>query len=109
MGYTQRAGSSETETPAGRAANSRRRRPKLRNGYARDRRQFREVLLNALSEAGTVVLCSQGDAIPALLHDLRCVPRSSPAKTRKGGAWVIGFAGGKAASADYYRTPFAPK
>jgi len=79
------------------------------NGYARDRRQFREVLLNALSEAGTVVLCSQGDAIPALLHDLRCVPRSSPAKTRKGGAWVIGFAGGKAASADYYRTPFAPK
>ena len=79
------------------------------HGYAADSKRALGTLRSLLAESGTIVLCSQGDAIPGMLHDLRCVPRSRPAKTRKGGAWVIGFVGGNAVTSDYYRTPFSPR
>jgi 8-oxo-(d)GTP phosphatase len=78
-------------------------------GYGADSKRSLASLYSMLTESQVIVLCSQGDAIPAMLHDLRCVPRSRPAKTRKGGAWVIGFAGGRAVKADYYRTPLSPR
>jgi 8-oxo-dGTP pyrophosphatase MutT (NUDIX family)/phosphohistidine phosphatase SixA len=78
-------------------------------GYAKDPKRALEVLHGLLSHSPALVLCSQGDAIPAMLHDLRVVPRSRPAKTRKGGVWVIGFAGRRAVRSDYYRTPLSPR
>jgi 8-oxo-dGTP pyrophosphatase MutT (NUDIX family)/phosphohistidine phosphatase SixA len=78
-------------------------------GYARDPKRSLNAVHTMLAQARTVVLCSQGDAIPALLHDLRCVSRSTPARTRKGGAWVIGFVGSRAVTAEYYRTPLSPR
>jgi 8-oxo-dGTP diphosphatase len=78
-------------------------------GYKKDPKRALEVVYGLLADAPSVVLSSQGDAIPAMLHDLRCVPRARPAKTRKGGVWVIGFAGRRAVAAEYYRTPLSPR
>ncbi len=78
-------------------------------GYAADAKRAQATIRSLLEESGRVVLSSQGDVIPSLLHDWRCVPRSRPAKTRKGGVWVIGFAGAKAVTSEYYRTPLSPR
>jgi len=62
--------------------------------------------LRALAIPGaSVVVCSQGVTIPALIAAMR--PDADPA-TRKGSCWVLAFGSGALISADHYPPPGEP-
>ena len=68
-----------------------------------DPAQSGALLLQLTADPGTTVVCSQGSAIPMLLHELM-VP-GKPYSTRKGSAWVLTFSLFGLISADYYPHP----
>jgi 8-oxo-(d)GTP phosphatase len=59
---------------------------------------FRELAVKHLAS----YVCSQGDAIPALLKDLGV---TKDVETRKGDFWAVGMDGPDVLFADYYRLP----
>jgi len=71
--------------------------------YLADRVTGVEAVSRVSSEPGTVVICSQGKAIPALLQDLD-VP-ASRLTSRKGSLWVLSMHKGVVVAADYYPSP----
>jgi 8-oxo-dGTP pyrophosphatase MutT (NUDIX family)/phosphohistidine phosphatase SixA len=63
-----------------------------------------QAALMSLAKPGTVsVVCSQGEAIPALVDSLGPGVRSS--ETRKGAWWVLPVVDGEVVAADYYDAP----
>jgi 8-oxo-dGTP diphosphatase len=58
-----------------------------------------------LEEPGTTVICSQGEAIPAMLERLGVPGPRYPA--RKGSVWALSIAGRGVIAADYYPRPGA--
>lgn len=54
----------------------------------------------SLEQPGTTVICSQGEAIPALLGQLGSP--GAPYPTRKGSLWVLSIADRRVIAADYY-------
>jgi 8-oxo-dGTP diphosphatase len=59
-------------------------------------------LLELVKAEPSTVLCSQGEAIPALLEAVAPRDAAESFLTRKAAMWVLSFADGIAVAADYY-------
>jgi 8-oxo-dGTP pyrophosphatase MutT (NUDIX family) len=77
--------------------------------YERDPGATHGRLLELASALPASSVCSQGYTIPELVRELGLAPSGRATNTRKAATWVIGFAGGVAICADYYRTPAEPR
>jgi len=64
-----------------------------------------EAVRGLLDEPGTTVICSQGQAVPALLTEL--TSSGEPHRSRKGSVWALSFAERGLIGADYYPRPYA--
>jgi phosphohistidine phosphatase SixA/8-oxo-dGTP pyrophosphatase MutT (NUDIX family) len=73
--------------------------------YLQEPDTARAEALTVAKSVASAVICSQGTAVPALVHDLagQWAPESPSA--RKGSVWLLSLADGETVSADYY--PYA--
>jgi 8-oxo-dGTP diphosphatase len=70
--------------------------------YVQEPDTARAETLTVAKSVTSAVICSQGSAVPGLVHDLarRWAPESPSA--RKGSVWLLSLADGETVSADYY-------
>lgn len=69
-------------------------------GYLADEERSAKSVVALARPGASVVVCSQGDAIPGLIG--RLMGGAISTDTRKAGFWVVSFAAGAAIAADYY-------
>jgi phosphohistidine phosphatase SixA/8-oxo-dGTP pyrophosphatase MutT (NUDIX family) len=70
--------------------------------YLADPDRARDELLELAKTEPSTVLCSQGEAIPALLEAVAPRDAAESFLTRKAAIWVLSFADGIPVAADYY-------